>query len=136
MTPSFCEPEKGEPRRIIDPADLTGETIRTVIHTDGGKNVSMVIVFESDSWATLACHQDVPDEQGTATLMTIGAMPSDSPSGYLTADQLLEARLINRAQHEFLSKAEAEAEKKARISRANHLRQLAESLDPSTPTNS
>lgn len=108
-------------------ADWQGKTIRAVIeHPSGvrGHAVSAVVVFEDDTWSGLVADGGSCDDEAYLALLG-GARPI---TDYLSAKDLMAARMVNQAQHEHLL-AQEESRRQADLrNRAESLRAEGERL--------
>ena len=125
------------PHRITQFAEWSERTIRCVVENPGGRyggRVQAVVVFDDDSWSCLSAVGAGCDDEADLSL-NIGHERDAIITDYLSADDLLKASMVNRAQYEHLKKledarlAEDRQEKAARmLKEAERLTQEAQKL--------
>lgn len=104
--------------KLIRETDLAGKTLRGVWDAEYGYN--LVLVFEDDDWAVFQVNDGGTDDASVGLERTCSG-PHGDIRQYLSADDLLEARLLTQEQHRYLV-AHQTAEK------AEQLRKEAERL--------
>ena len=114
--------------------EMEGKTVRAVIECPAGRkarDVAAVVIFEDDCWATLvATNNGSCDDEGASLELTQGYYGGqDKPlTDYLHPNELLQARMVNHAQYEYLLGRLADAEKADKASRRAFLLAEAEKL--------
>lgn len=116
-----------ENARLNEPEDLVGHKIVAVIYDCVGRQAAggeMLIVTETGCWIVLA---PTNDPEYPAIVVDRGyAWPTlesaESIIDYASADQLLRARLITKAQRDYLRAEEQKREDEKKAKRAAALR--------------
>ena len=112
-------------KKITRPEELFGKTIRTVF-----EGTQTVIVFDDNDWCVIEAIDAGPD---AATKLEISAYGYQGDiNNYLTADELLEADLLSKPQHDLLVKQQLASEAASKrfhaeklLAEATRLEQLA-----------
>ena len=114
--------------------EMEGKTVRAVIELPAGRkarDVAALIVFEDDCWATLiATSNGTCDDDGASLELTQGYYggPDKPLTDYLHPNELLQARMVNQGQYEYLLQQLADAEKADKAARRVRLLAEAEKL--------
>lgn len=120
-------------RRLFNWDEMEGKTIRCVCECPNGKRgnqIEAVIIFDDDCWATVLADTDGCGEGAHLSLAEHYGNKNMLPD-YMTPKQMLEARMVNHGQYEYLEKKKDEAEKAEKLERAARLRKQAEELEKS-----
>jgi hypothetical protein len=124
--PPLPEPSADKGRQLTDWHELEGKTIRYVFSDPAGPRghqISAVLIFEDESWSILFADSDGSD--GSNFVMLGRYYWTKSPKGiadYLSPHQLLEANLINTAQHRHLIAEQEKTKTADKARRAASLR--------------
>ncbi|MHB0927757.1 MAG: hypothetical protein ACYC3W_02380 [Candidatus Nanopelagicales bacterium] len=112
--------------QIIEFADWAEKSVRCVIERPSGPRaytVSAVVVFDDDSWSTLIAHgASACEDDAYLDLGHGGHRITD----YLSAQDLLQAGMVNHAQFEHLKSLEESSRKADLMKQAERLRAQAE----------
>ena len=114
--------------------EMEGKTVRCVIEWPAGRHahgVAAVIVFEDDCWATLiATSNGTCDDDGASLELTQGyyGAPAKTLVDYLHPNEMLDARMVNQGQYEYLLQRMGETEKAEKAARRARLLAEAEKL--------
>lgn len=115
--------------RVMDFRDWNEKIVRCVIDRPSGRrghDVAAVVVFEDDTWSTLAAQTDgLCGDDGYLSLGSGGGL-GHRITDFLSAQDLLQARMVNQAQFEYLKAQEDIARKADLLQRAEKLRAEAE----------
>lgn len=112
--------------RVTGFADWAEKTVRCVIERPSGlrgHTVSAVVVFDDDTWSTLVAHGSGACEDDAYLDLGVGWHPI---TDYLSAQDLLQARMVNHAQFEHLKSLEDANRKNDLLKQAERLRAQAE----------
>jgi hypothetical protein len=115
--------------RITDFSEWQEKTIRCVISNPSGPrgySVSAVVVFEDDTWSTLIAQgAGACEDEAHITLGSDSLNPARI-TDYLSAQDLLQAGMVNQAQFEHLRAIEDAKRKEHLLRQAERLRAQAE----------
>lgn len=112
--------------RLTEFADWAEKTVRCIIERPSGlrgHTVSAVVIFEDDTWSTLIAHSSGVCEDDVYLDLGIGGYRI---TDYLSAQDLLQAGMVNHAQFERLKSLEDANRKNDLLKQAEKLRAQAE----------
>lgn len=112
--------------RVTEFADWAERTVRCVIERPSGLRgytVSAVVVFDDDTWSTLIAHSAGGCEDDAYLDLGVGG---NRITDYLSAQDLLQAGMVNHAQFEHLKSLEDVYRKNDLLKQAERLRAQAQ----------
>lgn len=112
--------------RIIEFTDWAEKTVRCVIKQPSGPRghtVSAVVVFDDDTWSTLVAHGSSACDDDAYLDLGAGV---HRITDYVSAQNMLQAGMVNHAQFEHLKSLEEVNRKNDLLKQAERLRAQAE----------